>query len=125
MRTFTDERGEIIFNVDTPPFEIKQCLSSINKKNVLRGLHCSPYQKFITVNHGKIFDVVVQPDGSYDAYILKAGDSLLVEANCAHGYFCYEESEILYFLGNTYDPSLERNYIWNDPILNIEWPQET
>jgi dTDP-4-dehydrorhamnose 3,5-epimerase-like enzyme/dTDP-4-dehydrorhamnose reductase len=125
MRTFTDERGEIIFNVDKPPFEIKQCFSSINKKNVLRGLHCSPYPKFITVNQGKIFDVVVQPDGSYDAYILKAGDSLLVEANCAHGYFCYEESEVLYFLGNTYDPTLEKNYIWNDPILGIEWPQET
>ena len=125
MRTFTDERGEIIFNIDKPPFEIKQCFSSINKKNVLRGLHCSPYPKLITVNRGKIFDVVVQPDGSYDAYILKAGDSLLVEANCAHGYFCYEESEVLYFLGNTYDPPLERNYIWNDPILNIEWPQET
>jgi dTDP-4-dehydrorhamnose 3,5-epimerase-like enzyme/dTDP-4-dehydrorhamnose reductase len=125
MRTFTDERGEIIFNVDKPPFEIKQCFSSINKKNVLRGLHCSPYPKLITVNRGKIFDVVVQPDGSYDAYILRAGDSLLVEANCAHGYFCHEESEVLYFLGNTYDPTLEKNYIWNDPILGIEWPRET
>lgn len=83
-------------------------LSSINKKNVLRGLHCSPYPKLITVNRGKIFDVVVQPDGSYDAYILRSGDSLLVEANCAHGYFCHEESEVLYFLGNTYDPTLEK-----------------
>jgi 3,5-epimerase/4-reductase len=125
MRTFTDERGEIIFNVDTPPFEIKQCFSSINNKNVLRGLHCSPYPKFITVNYGKIFDVVVQPDGSYDAYILKAGDSLLVEANCAHGYFCYEESEVLYFLGNTYDPSKEKNCHWKDPTLNIKWPENS
>jgi len=125
MRTFTDDRGEIIFNIDKPPFEIKQCFSSINHTHVLRGLHCSPYPKFITVNRGKIFDVVVQPDGSYDAYILKSGDSLLIEANCAHGYFCYEESEVLYFLGNTYEPSLEKNYIWNDPILNIQWPRES
>tara|TARA_R110000796_G_scaffold13787_2_gene44365 strand:- start:4345 stop:5241 length:897 start_codon:yes stop_codon:yes gene_type:complete len=28
-------------------------------------------------------------------------------------------------LGNTYEPSLEKNYIWNDPILNIQWPRES
>lgn len=125
MRSFKDFRGEILFNVDTPPFEIKQCFSSLNERHVLRGLHCSPYPKFITVNSGKIFDVVVKPDGTYDAYNLKKGDSLFIEANCAHGYFCFEQSEIIYFLGGTFDPVLDKNYLWNDPILNIQWPKET
>ena len=124
MRSFKDHRGEILFNVDEAPFEIKQCFSTLNEKYVLRGLHCSPYPKFITVNSGKIFDVVVKPDGTYDAYNLTKGDSLLIESNCAHGYFCYEQSEILYFLGGTFDTSSEKNYIWNDPFLNIQWPHE-
>ena len=102
MRSFIDERGEILFNIDTLPFEIKQCFTSRNNKRVLRGLHCSPYPKYITVNSGKIFDVIVKTDGTYDAYILNKCDSLLIPANCAHGYFCYEESEVTYFLGGKF-----------------------
>lgn len=124
MRSFKDHRGEILFNIDESPFEIKQCFSTLNEKYVLRGLHCSPYPKFITVNSGKIFDVIVKPDGTYDAYNLKKGDSLLIESNCAHGYFCFEQSEIIYFLGGTFDASNEKNYLWNDPYLNIQWPHE-
>ena len=124
MRTFVDERGEILFNIDKPPFDIKQCFTSKNKKYTLRGLHCSPYPKYITVNSGKIFDVVVKPDGTYDAYILDAHSTLLIEKNCAHGYFCFEESEVVYFLGGTFDPALEKSYHWNDPTLHIEWPME-
>ena len=122
MRTFEDKRGEILFNIDTPPFEIKQCFTSKNKKNVIRGLHCSPYPKYITVNSGRIFDVVVKPDGTHKVYKLNKNDSLLIEANCAHGYFCYEDSDIMYFLGDTFDSSKESNFLWNDPILNIDWP---
>lgn len=124
MRSFRDERGEILFNIDNIPFEIKQCFTSKNNKNVLRGLHCSPYPKYITVNSGKIFDVIVKPDGTYDTYMLNKCDSLLIPANCAHGYFCYEESEIIYFLGGKFQQSLEKNYHWNDPYLNIKWPKE-
>jgi len=125
MRSFRDSRGEIIFNIDKPPFEIKQCFSTLNERYVLRGLHCSPYPKFITINSGKIFDVIVKPDGTYDAYILNKGDSLFIEANCAHGYFCYEKSEVLYFLGGVFEPINDKNYLWNDPLLNISWPKET
>lgn len=125
MRNFKDSRGEIIFNIDSPPFEIKQCFTSTNERHVLRGLHCSPYPKFITINSGKIFDVIVKPNGTYDAYILNKGDSLHIDANCAHGYFCFEKSEVLYFLGGIFDLKLEKNYLWNDPTLNIQWPKET
>src|SRR5210317_1888495 len=125
MRNFKDSRGEILFNIDEPPFEIKQCFTTTNERHVLRGIHCSPYPKLITVNSGKIFDVIVKPDGKYDAYILNKGDSLLIEANCAHGYFCYEKSEIVYFLGGVFNSVLDKSYLWNDPILNIDWPSET
>lgn len=125
MRTFEDERGELMFNIDEPPFEIKQCITSTSHKYALRGLHCSPYPKYITVNRGKIFDVIVKPDGSHNTYILGPGESLLVEAHCAHGFFCYEETQVVYFLGGTFDPTLDHNYLWNDPVLNIQWPSET
>ena len=85
MRNFVDERGTLKFLIDTPPFEIKQCIRSYNHKNVLRGIHCSPYKKYITCNRGKLFDVIVYPDGTHKTFILEENDTLLVPENCGPG----------------------------------------
>jgi 3,5-epimerase/4-reductase len=124
MRQFHDKRGRMLFNVDKPPFEIKQSITSISQKNVLRGLHISPYQKFIVVVTGHIFDVVVHPDGTYDTYDLKVGDSVLVGENCAHGFYSFEDSQIIYFQSGFHDPENEKSAHWDDPVLNIPWPIE-
>ena len=121
---FEDERGKNIFNFNETPFYICQSMTTLNNQNVLRGLHCSPYKKFIVCNKGHIFDVIVYPDGTYKNFNLKEGDSLLIPENCAHGYYCYEESILTYFLEEKYDPSREKNYHWSDPTLNIQWPCE-
>lgn len=122
--TFRDERGTNIFNFNIPPFEIVQSMTAFSNRNVLRGLHCSPYKKFIVCNKGYIFDVIVYPDGTTTQTILKEGDSLLVPENCAHGYYCHVESIISYFFGGKYDSSKEKNYHWKDPTLDIKWPCE-
>ena len=124
MRQFHDKRGRMLFNFDEPPFDIKQSVTSISQKNVLRGLHISPYQKYIVVVTGHIFDVVVQPDGTYKTYDLKVGDSVLVGENCAHGFYAFEDSQIIYFQSGFHDPKEERACHWNDPVLNIPWPIE-
>jgi len=124
MRQFHDKRGRMLFNIDEPPFEIKQSITSISQKNVLRGLHISPYQKFIVVVTGHIFDVVVQPDGTYKTYDLKVGDSVLVGENCAHGFYSFEDSQIIYFQSGMHNPETEKAAHWNDPVLNIPWPIE-
>jgi len=124
MRQFHDKRGRMLFNFDEPPFEVKQSITSISQKNVLRGLHISPYQKYIVVVTGHIFDVVVQPDGTYKTYDLKVGNSVLVGENCAHGFYAFEDSQIIYFQSGFHDPTTERACHWNDPVLNIPWPIE-
>ena len=124
MRQFHDKRGRMLFNFDEPPFEVKQSITSISQKNVLRGLHISPYQKYIVVVTGHIFDVVVQPDGTYKTYDLKVGDSVLVGENCAHGFYAFEDPQIIYFQSGFHDPATERACHWNDPVLNIPWPIE-
>jgi dTDP-4-dehydrorhamnose 3,5-epimerase-like enzyme/dTDP-4-dehydrorhamnose reductase len=125
MKIYSDERGDMVFSFNEPPFKVEQSFTSTNHKNVLRGIHFSPYKKYITLVSGKIMDVVVSPDGTVQTYQLKSGDSLVINENHGHGYFCYEDSQIIYFLGGRFDPLLEKNCHWKDPTLNIQWPTES
>ena len=45
MRSFIDERGEILFNIDILPFECKYC--------DFRGKFCSTLHKHMKVKHSK------------------------------------------------------------------------
>lgn len=125
MKRFVDARGTMVFNFKDKPFDIQQCFSTINHKNVLRGVHFSPYKKYVTVVKGHILDVVVTPSGNVKTYDLKSGDSILIEENHGHAYFCYEDSDIVYCLGGVFDPTKEKNCHWKDPHLNIQWPDES
>ena len=125
MKLYSDERGEMIFNFDEPPFKVEQSFTSTNHKNVLRGMHFSPYKKYVSVVSGRILDVIVSPNGNVNTYELKQGDSILVDEHHGHGYFCFEDSQITYFLGGKYDPTLEKNCHWLDPHLNIKWPKQS
>ena len=81
----------MVFNFNDSPFEIKQSFSTTNHKNVLRGIHFSPYKKFINVISGRILDVIISPNGNVNTYELKKGDTILVNENHGHGYFCFED----------------------------------
>ena len=110
------------FDFDEPPFAIVQSVTTWNQKHVLRGMHCSPYPKLVSCRKGNIFDVLVSPEGAVQTFTLTAGDTLLVPADHAHGYFCLQESCIGYFLGGTFVPELEKYFHWRDPALAIPWP---
>ena len=132
MRTFVDKRGEILFNIDTLPFEIKQCFTSRNNKNVLRGLHCSPYPKYITVNSGKIFDVMVdlrsksKTFGQYFSILLseKNSKSIYIPEGFAHGFIALDNENIIsYNCTNYRNAKSELTLKWNDSDINIKWPK--
>ncbi|MCM8774166.1 MAG: dTDP-4-dehydrorhamnose 3,5-epimerase [Candidatus Omnitrophica bacterium] len=107
---------------------------SKSKKAVLRGLH---YQlipksqaKLIKVVTGKIYDVVVDLRkgspfyGKWEGvYLDSNSEGIYVPEGFAHG-FCTlsDETDVIYCLTEYYDPLYERGIIWNDPILNIDWP---
>lgn len=107
---------------------------SLSKKNVLRGLH---YQikktqgHLVTLIKGKIFDVVVDLRKSsptfkdYASYELseKGERQIFLPPGCAHGFqVLSKEALILYKCTNFYSPKDERGILWNDPFLNIDWP---
>lgn len=117
------------------PASFVQVNHSRSQKNVLRGLH---YQlnpkaqaKLVSVVRGEIFDVVVDirrgspTCGQWVAERLSDINKKMIwiPAGFAHG-FCVlsDHAEIIYYCSQEYAPDLERNIIWNDPDIAIDWP---
>jgi dTDP-4-dehydrorhamnose 3,5-epimerase-like enzyme len=114
---FRDNRG-ILHSLKNLPFQPKEILVSQNSKNVFRGLHMSPYAKFIYVSRGEIRDVYWH-DGVLTDTTLVCGSSLYIPANAAHGFFSTEESEVIYLLESEFDPLKDRNIYWRTPEFSI------
>lgn len=103
-------------------------------KGVLRGLHYQirqPQGKLVRAVAGEIFDVAVDIRKSSPTYgqwvsaVLSAENKaqLWVPAGFAHGFVVVSEvAEVLYKTTDYYAPEHERCIAWNDPTLNIAWP---
>lgn len=125
MLQFKDNRGSLTSLKDLP-FEVKEILDSRSYPNVIRGLHLSPYPKRVYVSKGRIYDFITNPQtGEKKECILQKGDYIDVPAGWAHGFYSYEESELVYLLGGSFDPMLDRTIYWNDPTLGfaLDFPQ--
>jgi len=134
---FTDNRGslKVTFHKKTMNFEkfIFE-YSVISKKNVIRGLHFQykfKQAKLIYVLKGKVLDVVVDlrknspTYGKYYSIILseKNCKALYIPKGFAHGYYCYDKLNIMYYkLSNDYKPQYESGIKWNDKEIKINWP---
>ena len=109
-------------------------ITSLSKKNVLRGLHFQikkPQGKLISVIKGEIFDVAVdlrknsKTFGQYVSIILsgKQNVSFYIPEGFAHGFCALENNTIMHYKCTNYrDEKSELGIIWNDPKLNIKWP---
>lgn len=110
---------------------------SRSSKGVLRGLH---YQiqhsqgKLVRVISGVVFDVAVDirkgsPHfGKWVGIELSAANKrqLWIPPDFAHGFVVISEyAEVLYKATDYYAPEFERSIRWDDPGINIEWPQVT
>lgn len=106
-----------------------------SKKNVLRGLHIqtkNQQAKLISVLKGKIYDAVVDLRKKSKTFG-KSFSIILSENNCktlyvpegfAHGYYCLEKENIIYYrLSDHYNPRFESGIMWNDPEIKINWPK--
>lgn len=106
------------------------------RAGTLRGLHYqtepSSEAKLVRCTRGAVFDVVVDLRPDSDTYLqwtgaeLTAGNHtmLYVPAGCAHGYLTLEDdSEHMYFAGDTYAPNLTRGVRYDDRTLGIKWPR--
>ena len=141
-KVFGDERGFFFESFNQAKFEAAigrqvnfvQDNHSKSAKNVLRGLHYQiqqPQGKLVRVVQGEVFDVAVDirksspTFGKWVGEILSADNKkqLWVPEGFAHGFVVLSESaEFLYKTTDYYAPEYERSIIWNDPVINIQWP---
>jgi dTDP-4-dehydrorhamnose 3,5-epimerase len=107
---------------------------SSSKKGVLRGLHYQMEQtqgKLVRVSRGYVFDVVVDLRQSSKTYGQWVGVELSAEnkkqmwipKGFAHGFLVLsDEAEFLYKTTDYWHAASEQCIVWNDPLLNIQWP---
>jgi dTDP-4-dehydrorhamnose 3,5-epimerase len=108
---------------------------SSSKKGILRGLHYQMEQrqgKLVRVCRGAVFDVAVDLRKASSTFGKWIGIELSAEnkkqiwipAGFAHGFLVLsDEAEFLYKTTDYWHPSSEQCIAWNDPTLDIQWPQ--
>lgn len=147
-QVFSDERGwfmesfnEARFHAELTKLELPlprrlvQDNHSCSKKGVLRGLHFqrSPHAqgKLVRVSRGSAFDVAVDlragsPTFKQHVGVLLSADNhrmLWIPEGFAHGFVALEDdTHFLYKTTDYYAKDCEAAICWDDPELNIQWP---
>lgn len=139
---FRDNRGGFVklFNKQIDflgTYNIEQINFVQNKEaNVLRGLHyqrgAAAESKFFRVMTGKIrlgFVDMREDSPSYlqgATFDLESSEfGLLIPRGFATGYLTLQEdTDVLYYSDNTYQPTLEAGLRWDDPKVNLAWNTE-
>lgn len=115
---------------------LAQCSMSFNAKaGTLRGMHyqVAPYEeaKIVRCTRGALYDVVIdlrRDSATYTQWIgveltPDNGRMLYVPEGCAHGFqTLLDDTEISYFISESYQPDHARGVRWNDPAFNVAWP---
>lgn len=108
---------------------------SMSVKGVLRGLHFQkqyPQGKLVRVIRGRVFDVAVDLRVGSKTYGKWFGVELTEEnkkqfyisEGFAHGFLVLSETaEFCYKVTDFYRPGDEGGLAWNDPSIDIEWPE--
>ena len=144
-KVFEDERGFFMETYKKEDFEEKAGIKgefiqdnhSKSKRGVLRGLHFQrehyAQAKIVRCIRGAIYDVAVDlrknspTFGNYVGVNLSEDNryQLYIPGGCAHGFLVLSDvAEVIYKVDNVYAPDHEGGLIWNDPDVNIPWPND-
>lgn len=132
MRTFCRES----FAIQGLPFTVVQSSISYNRhKGVLRGMHyqAPPHEeeKLVMCLKGAIYDVIIdlrKDSATFKKWFAlelseRRPGALYIPKGFAHGFQSLEDNTVvLYYMSEAYDPMCSRTVPWNDPELGIEWP---
>jgi len=141
LEKFEDNRGFFLEKYHTKRYQkhgideiFVQDNHSRSYKNVLRGLHFTqnkPQSQIMTVISGKVFDVVVdiRPNsktfGKYASCYLgdEGPQQIYMPDGFAHGFCVLSDiADLHYKVSKIYNSSHEKGIIWNDEIINVDWP---
>lgn len=130
LSKYFDNRGYNL-NLKTDIIICQQFISN-SKKYVLRGIHKSPYEKYVTVLSGKVIDYIITFTNnkiSYKKYLLdsKENNHIFIPPNKGHLFIALEDNtQLLYQLGGKYDVNKDININYQDPYINLDitWRNE-
>lgn len=136
-----DERGYFMETYNKRDFEefglnmnFVQDNQSMSVKGVLRGLHYQknyPQGKLVRVIKGRVFDVAVDIRQESNTFGKWYGIELseenkkqfYISEGFAHGFLVLSDAaEFCYKVTNFYHPDDEGGIAWNDPEIEIKWP---
>ena len=122
MRTFKDDRGVMhFFKTGEDAADTKQIFFSTSMRGVLRGMHCSPYAKWVTCVTGEMVDIVVNLEtGKTERYHMKGSDGqrVHVPAHHAHGFYALQDNTtVLYATAGVYDACTDKTF----NALGFDW----
>ncbi|MDD4937511.1 MAG: dTDP-4-dehydrorhamnose 3,5-epimerase [Candidatus Shapirobacteria bacterium] len=140
---FNDDRGFFMETYSKKVFadnginvEFVQDNHSRSTKGVLRGLHFQkpPFaqDKLIRCTRGEVFDVAVDlrkdspTFGQWEGIILSEENKTMffIPAGFAHAFLVLSDvADFQYKCSNFYNKESEGGLLWNDPSININWPQ--
>lgn len=140
-QVFQDERGFFLETFRDDDYraagidrEFIQDNHSRSQQGVLRGLHyqlIQPQGKLVRVARGKVFDVAVDirresPHfGQWVGAILddETHRQIYIPPGFAHGFLVLSEvADFVYKCTDYYHAPSERGIAWNDPDIDIAWP---
>ena len=142
VKKYGDNRGyfmetykESDFKAAGLDYNFVQDNQSKSKAGVLRGLHFQktyPQAKLVRVLEGEVFDVAVDlrknspTYGKWVGVILSAekGNMFMIPRGFAHGFVVLsEKAKFCYKCDEVYHPEDEGGILYNDPQVNIAWPE--
>ncbi len=117
-------------------FAVRQVnLSGNREAGTLRGLHFQraprAEAKVVRCPAGRIYDVIIDLRKESPTYcrwhgaeLSRAnGCALYVPEGFAHGFLTLAaDSEVLYLMGEFYDPACAAGVRWDDPAFAVRWP---
>ncbi len=109
--------------------------SFTEKAGTVRGLHFqkSPFKevKMVRCVNGAVYDIIVDLRNNSPNYLEwfgielsnKNNKMLYIPEGFAHGFqSLVDNTEIIYHHSEFYTPEAEDGILYNDPMLNINWP---
>jgi dTDP-4-dehydrorhamnose 3,5-epimerase len=140
-RAFGDDRGffvETFRRSDMMALGIREEMVQDNhsrsSRGVLRGMHFTVGRgagKLVRCARGHVYDVLVDlrrgspTYGAWEGYHLTDENLRILYAppGFAHGFCVVSDvADVTYKLDAYYDPATEREFLYNDPAIGIEWP---
>lgn len=143
-KVFGDERGFFLESFNQRVFDeavgshvaFVQDNHSRSARGVLRGLHFQLGEhaqgKLVRVAQGSVFDVAVDirrdspTFGKWVGVELSAANQkqLWIPPGLAHGFLVLSDlADFLYKASGYYEPKAEGALLWNDPKVDIVWPE--